>query len=78
MELQESLDKHCESIDFSNSCRQFYMTRLKATEDFKRKVEQSSAPRTSNSKKPATNIGHYCTYVFGCKKVDINYCIFVK
>jgi hypothetical protein len=32
------------------------MTRLKATEDFKRKVEQSSAPRTSNSKKPATNI----------------------
>lgn len=56
MELQESLDKHCESIDFSNSCRQFYMTRLKATEEFKRKVEQSSAPCTSNSKKPATNI----------------------
>ena len=51
MDFKDSVDKQCESIDFSNSCRQFYMTRMKATEDFKKQVAESE---TSDFKRRTT------------------------
>lgn len=56
MEYLDTVDKQCESIDFSNSCRQFYMTRLKATEDFKRQAAQSNASCQQDSKRKTTKI----------------------
>lgn len=55
--VSEDVDKHTESIEFSNSCRKFYISRLKATESFKKQLhEENNNIKETPKRRPKTTI----------------------